>query len=114
MVCDVCQQAIAEGRRMRYAVPDSSAVSVHDLAHDGLRLVTACSQEHLDVLRQRYARRPFIEEELWIGKIARVLDKYPDGLRTDRLAEAAGLTAGQLELALQWLNRRASQRWQQY
>lgn len=99
---------------MRYAVPDSSAVSVHDLAHDGLRLVTACSQKHLDVLRQRYARRPFIEEELWIGKIARVLDKYPDGLRTDRLAEAAGLTAGQLELALQWLNRRASQRWQQY
>ncbi|MFI7389306.1 hypothetical protein [Streptomyces tendae] len=105
----MCGQAIVEGRRMRYAVPDSSAVSVHDLAHDGLRLVTACSQEHLDVLRQRYARRPFIEEELWIGKIARLLDKYPDGHRIDRLAEAAGLTVGQVEQALQWLNRRASQ-----
>ncbi|MGG8710478.1 hypothetical protein ACQ88U_37790 [Streptomyces lividans] len=69
MVCDVCQQAIAEGRRN--AVCGAGLVGGLAMTwHDGLRLVTACSQEHLDVLRQRYARRPFIEEELWIGKIA--------------------------------------------
>jgi hypothetical protein len=98
---------------MRAAVADSSAVYVYDLGNDGQRFVTACSQEHLDVLRQRYAHRPFVEEELWIGKIARVLDEHPGGLRLDLLAEAAGLTAGRVEQALQWQNRRAAQWGQQ-
>lgn len=111
--CDVCQQAIEDGRQVRAAVPDSSAVYVYDLGNDGQRFVTACSQEHLAVLRERYARRPFVAEELWVGKIARVLDEHADGLRIDRLAEAAGLTVRQVEKALQWQNQRFAQWCQQ-
>jgi hypothetical protein len=95
---------------MQTAVPDSSAVYVYDLGYDGRRFVTACSEEHLIVLRERYGRRPFVEEELWVGKIARVLEEHSGGLRIDRLAEAAGLTVPQVERALEWQNERFA-RW---
>ncbi|MFE6686043.1 hypothetical protein ACFVFQ_06135 [Streptomyces sp. NPDC057743] len=94
---------------MRTAVPDSSAVYVYDLGNDGRRSVTACSEDHLTVLRERYARRPFIEEELWVGKIARVLDEHPDGLGIDRPAGAVGLTVRQVEQALAWQSARFDQ-----
>ncbi|MGG2459319.1 hypothetical protein ACO0M4_05760 [Streptomyces sp. RGM 3693] len=111
--CDVCRRVIEDGRQVRGEVPDSSAVYVYDLGFDGRRFVTACSKEHLTVLRERYDRRPFVDEELWVGKIARVLDENHDALRVDRLAEATGLTVPQVERALEWQNARFARWWNQ-
>ncbi|ORT53969.1 hypothetical protein [Streptomyces sp. CB03238] len=87
-------------------MPDSSAVYVYDMGYDGRRFLTACSPEHLTVLCQRYGGRPFVEEELWVGKIARVFDEHPEELRIDHLAEATGLTVPQVRRALEWQNER--------
>ncbi len=87
-------------------VRDSSAIHIDTPAFDGRRFVTACSSGHLLELQEQYRQRPFVDEELWVGKLARAMDGCPDGLNPRTLAEATGLTAQQVEAAITWQNER--------
>ncbi|NUK86153.1 hypothetical protein [Streptomyces lunaelactis] len=44
-----------------------------------------CSREHLAELVEQHKRRPFVDAELWAGKIARVKDQHPDGRSAEAL-----------------------------
>ncbi|MFI9081946.1 hypothetical protein ACIGW8_36840 [Streptomyces sioyaensis] len=70
---------IEDSRQVLGEVADSSAVYVYDLGFDGRRFVTACSQEHLAVLRERYRRRPFVVEELWWARSPGSWTRTPTG-----------------------------------
>lgn len=110
--CDACRQPITSGCPLREIVRDSSAIYVYDLGFDGWRQVTACSPEHLAALCEWFGQRPFVEEELCVNKIARVLDERP-GLKFESLPEAAGLAASQVERAIAWQNERFDRWWDQ-
>lgn len=45
------------------------------LENDGKRMVVGCTEEHLAELVEQYKHRPFVEPQLWAGKIARALQK---------------------------------------
>jgi hypothetical protein len=52
-----------------------------------------------------------VDEELWIGKISGVMRESPeDEVSEEYLVEATGLTATQIERAVNWQNQRA-RRW---
>src|SRR3954454_14839941 len=76
-VCDACHTVIDDGSELYALVPDSSVTHPHDPAQDGTRVIAACSRPHLQTLRQRCVQRPFIDEELWAGKIRRFLHHHP-------------------------------------
>lgn len=59
------------------SVPDSSVTNAAGARFDGMRLLTACSSEHLGRLRDQYAQRPFVEAELWAGRMLHVMRQYP-------------------------------------
>ncbi|MGW6414874.1 hypothetical protein [Streptomyces sp. NPDC055055] len=94
MRCDLCGTSIPLGSEIHALVADSSAVHVHDPLLDGRRIITACSLAHLAELRH--------DAELWAGRIALVLQQHPDGLSTQQLAAATGLTTAQVGRALAW------------
>ncbi|MGP3980086.1 hypothetical protein [Streptomyces sp. KR80] len=48
--------------------------------------------------------RPFVDAELWAGKIARVLQEHPDGFSEEELVEETGLDLGQIEAGVMWQN----------
>jgi hypothetical protein len=73
-------------------VPDSSHV-------DGRRAVAACSSAHLAVVRQVYAARPWVVEELWYARIRRARAGAVEPMTAAQLAAAAGLSLTQGELA---------------
>jgi hypothetical protein len=54
------------------------------------------------VLRERYRLRPFVEDELWAGKIRRARRRHPAGLTGEEMAGATGLDARQILRALAW------------
>ncbi|MGW8375055.1 hypothetical protein [Streptomyces sp. ODS28] len=110
-ICDFCGQLLG-GDACLDLVPDSSAVHAHDPAKDGLRLVVACSAGHLEELREEYRRRPFLDEELFAGKITRALRAHPQGLSRRRLARLTGLRPAEIERAMAWKNARI-RRWRE-
>ncbi|MFC4054122.1 hypothetical protein ACFOY4_30895 [Actinomadura syzygii] len=105
--CDQCGVLITDGTERHGSVPDSSAIHPTQPAWDGRRMVVACSLDHL---RRLHAQaRPFIDAELWAGKLLRALK---EARRADQievsvaeLLDAAGLTPQQMLTAVRWLER---------
>ncbi|WP_214317803.1 hypothetical protein [Nonomuraea sediminis] len=69
----------------------------------GDRLPNACSKEHLAALYDHYRRRPFVQEELWAGRIARALENTTGELTAKDLTDATGLNLEQIERCRAWL-----------
>ncbi|MFC9281617.1 hypothetical protein [Streptomyces collinus] len=109
-LCDLCGATFPEGDVVRRHVPDSSSVSGHNDWFDGLRLVTACRPEHLDVLREIYRRRPYTQEELWAAKITRALSHGPPVLSVEELGCRTGLHEPEIRRAIAWHNSRREPR----
>ncbi|OEJ21400.1 hypothetical protein AS594_38130 [Streptomyces agglomeratus] len=74
----------------------------HDSQFDGQRLIVACSPDHLDELIEQVKRRPFLDDELWAGKIARVLQQHPGVVSAKELAEKTGLSQAQVRVGVKW------------
>jgi hypothetical protein len=109
--CDVCARNGDDVALIRALVPDSSAVHGDGGAPDGERQIIACGQEHLQQLLETYARRPFVDEELWTGKIRRaVAASSGRPLHSPELATLTGLTVDQVARALVWHNSRLRRR----
>ncbi|MBK6017593.1 hypothetical protein [Streptomyces sp. MBT53] len=111
-LCDQCGAMIDDGSELYAVVRDSSVIHAHDPKLDGGRMIVACSPEHLRDLQKQYRKRPFIDAELWAGKIYRAMDAHPDGLSREELEEETGLTPAQIELGVLWQNLGAL-RWHQ-
>lgn len=108
-LCDVCGTVITDESELYALVPDSSFIHAANPTMDGQRLIVACSQRHLDQLTRQYTARPFVDEELWIGKILRALDESRTGrLQPEQLTAATRLTIEQIERAAVWHNARLS------
>lgn len=102
-LCDWCGAIVTDGTETYGMVPDSSVVHVSNPMCDGQRLLTACGREHLVALQEQYRRRPFVEEELWAGKIYRAVEHDPEGLSAESLTDATGLSLEQIERCMAWL-----------
>ncbi|WP_354638800.1 hypothetical protein [Kitasatospora camelliae] len=109
-LCDQCGSLIDPGEELFALVPDSSALHAWDPDFDGKRVLTACSIDHLAELVDQYRRRPFVVEEQWAGKVCRALEQHGEPLNIDALAHASGLSADQVDRAVDWHNERA-RRW---
>jgi hypothetical protein len=104
-LCDLCGAVVADSTELYALVPDSSAVHAVDPKFDGKRMVVGCSREHLTELVEQYKRRPFVDEELWAGKIVRAMRKYPERRISEQdLARETGLAPDQVERAVDWQN----------
>jgi hypothetical protein len=103
-LCDLCGQVFPEQEAVICHVPDSSAAGPDNDWFDGLRRLTACSEAHLEAVRQRYLKRPYVEEELWAAKIERALTSGPPVLTLEQLACRTGLHAPQIRRAVTWHN----------
>jgi hypothetical protein len=109
-LCDTCGALLVDGTAMYASLPDSSAIHPSDPDADGQRVVAACCAEHLAVLCDEYAHRPFVQEELWAGKIDRALQAAGGkALPPAQLATATGLTHEQIQWAIRWRNRHIRQ-----
>ncbi|MFE1856395.1 hypothetical protein [Streptomyces sp. NPDC059489] len=98
---------------MNYAfVPDSSAIYWHDPKMDGRRMVMTCSVEHLEQLVEEYRRRPFVDAELWAGKMARAMFWHSGEVSEDELFAETGLSPEQIEQAVTWHNLEVERRGQ--
>ncbi|MEU0255321.1 hypothetical protein ABZ299_23070 [Streptomyces sp. NPDC006184] len=104
-LCDLCAAVIAADEAVRGYVPDSSSAHATLDWFDGLRLLTACGEEHLERLREEYRRRPFVREELWAAKITRILTSGPPALGLVELACRTGLHESEIRRALAWHDR---------
>jgi hypothetical protein len=105
-LCDLCARVFPEGESVSGYVPDSSAAHATDERFDGLRLITACCDDHFDVVKDGYAHRPFVEEELWAAKLTRVLTTGPPALSMEQLGCRTGLLEPQIRAAIAWHNAR--------
>ncbi|MFI6567492.1 hypothetical protein [Streptomyces sp. NPDC050534] len=103
-LCDLCGQVFPEQEAVLCHVADSSAAGPGHDRSDGLRRLTACSEAHLETLRERYLKRPYVEEELWAAKIDRVLTHGPSALPLEQLACRTGLHAPEIRRAVAWHN----------
>ena len=99
-LCGVCGAVISDRSEVYDLVPDSSAIHVREAMFDGKRMVVACSCAHLQELREKYRDKPFVDEELWTGKIVRSVHAHPEGLDREALARETGLTPEQIEQAI--------------
>ncbi|WP_320781514.1 hypothetical protein [Streptomyces sp. CRN 30] len=104
-LCDLCGAAFPAEAAVSEYVPDSSSAHATRDRYDGLRLLTACREEHLEELRETYRRRPFVQEELWAAKITRALTAGPPALPLTQLARRTGLHAPDIRRAIEWHNR---------
>ncbi|MFF5788442.1 hypothetical protein ACFY8P_26205 [Streptomyces sp. NPDC012693] len=102
MRCDLCGTFSTPGSEIHALVADSSAVYGQDPLLDGRRILTACSPTHLSELQRRCRERPFVDVELWANKVTLALQRHPEGLSTQQLAEKTGLTASQVEHGITW------------
>ena len=102
-LCDLCGTVVSDETELYGLVPDSSAVHAHEAKFDGKRMIVACSPEHLAELREQYRRRPFVDEELWAGKIVRAVRAHP-GISAEELTEETGLAPDRIERAVAWQN----------
>lgn len=101
-LCDLCGEEISDGTEVSALVPDSSVIHGHDPKLDGKRRLTACSSEHMAALVEVYEQRPFVDAELWAGKIGRVIEAHRGRISPEELAEETGLTQAQIELGMSW------------
>ncbi|MFD1934897.1 hypothetical protein ACFSKW_25825 [Nonomuraea mangrovi] len=102
-LCDWCGKLISDGSELYGVAQDSSMINADDPRFDGQRFLTACTYEHLIALREHYRRRPFVDEELWAGKITRALDDASEEYNLDDLTAATGLNPEQVERCIAWL-----------
>ncbi|MFJ8806655.1 hypothetical protein [Streptomyces sp. NPDC102490] len=105
-LCDLCARVFPEDESVTGYVPDSSSVHATNEWFDGLRLITACSDDHFDVIKDGYAHRPFVDEELWAAKLTRALTTGPPALSMDQLGCRTGLQEPQIRAAVAWHNER--------
>ncbi|MGW5903857.1 hypothetical protein ACWFQ6_19155 [Streptomyces althioticus] len=105
-LCDLCGRTFPADEAVCGHVADSSAVLPDDPLHDGLRRVTACCETHLETVRAAYRERPFVQEELWAGKIGRVLASGRPVLTMTELACRTGLDEPDIRRAIAWHNER--------
>lgn len=105
-LCDLCGSTFPAEETARCWVPDSSAVRAGREWFDGLRLLTACGADHLTELRDRYRRRPFVQEELWAAKIDQVLSTGAATTTLEQLACRTGLHLPEIRRAVAWRNNR--------
>lgn len=111
-LCDLCGTVVADNTELYAVVPDSSVVHAVDPRLDGKRMVVGCSREHLAELVEQYKGRPFIDAELWAGKIGRAIEARGGKVTPEKLTEETGLTEAQIELGMLWQNLGAL-RWHQ-
>jgi hypothetical protein len=100
-LCDLCGALTWDSARWSAVVPDSSSITV-DPEFDGKRLIVGCSRQHLAALAEQYKNRPFVDAELWQGKIARAMQQHPHGVSPEDLAEETGLSLQQIEAGVTW------------
>lgn len=105
-LCDRCGAVFPAGRAVCALVPDSSCAQGRGGRADGLRLLTACGEQHLEELREDYRRRPFVEEELWAAKVTQALSAGPPALTVAEVARRTGLHEPEIHRAVLWHNRR--------
>ncbi len=103
-LCDLCGVTLPADEAVCAYVPDSSAVQPGREWFDGLRLLTACGEEHLAVLREKYRLRPFVQEELWAAKIDRALSADTPVLTMSQLGCRTGLHEPEIRRAIAWHN----------
>ncbi|MFI0742454.1 hypothetical protein ACH4PU_30910 [Streptomyces sp. NPDC021100] len=111
-LCDLCGAVITDDSELYALVPDSSVIHSEDAKFDGKRFLTACSREHLAELVEQYKQRPFVEEELWAGKIGRAIEQHGGRVSAEELMAETGLDQSQIDRAVQWQNEEAL-RWRQ-
>ncbi|MCX4404195.1 hypothetical protein OG840_21365 [Streptomyces sp. NBC_01764] len=111
-LCDLCGEEISDDTEVYALVPDSSAIHGHDPKLDGKQRLTACSSEHMAALVDAYEQRPFVDAELWAGKIGRAIEAHRARISPEELAEETRLTQAQIELGMLWQELDA-QRWHQ-
>jgi hypothetical protein len=102
--CDLCGVPIRGGTEIFAVVADSSCIYPAEADFDGNRLVVACTTDHLAEIVAKYRQRPFVQEELWAGKIAR--EQVSPGDQPERIAAATGLTVAQVLRATAWHDSR--------
>ncbi len=103
-LCDLCAVTFPVDEAVRGYVPDSSYVHpTHDW-FDGLRPVITCSDAHLEVIRDRYRLRPFVQEEFWAAKIERALSGDTPVLTMEQLGCRTGLQAPEIRRGIAWHN----------
>ncbi|GGV82601.1 MULTISPECIES: hypothetical protein [Streptomyces] len=103
-LCDLCGVTLPPERTVSTYVPDSSAALPGRDAYDGLRLLTACCEQHLTALREQYRARPFVQEELWAAKIERELNAGTPVLTMTQLGCRTGLHEPEIRRAIAWHN----------
>ncbi|MFJ2875521.1 MULTISPECIES: hypothetical protein [unclassified Streptomyces] len=103
-LCDLCGTVIRDGGEWDALVPDSSVIHEVDPQFDGKRWLSACSREHLAELVEQYKHRPFVEAELWAGKIGRAIEQHRGEISEEDLARETGLTPEQIEAGVMWQN----------
>lgn len=54
--------------------PGTTMIHADDAGIAGHRVLTACNDQHLTALRDHYRRRPFVHEELWMGRLTRAMN----------------------------------------
>ncbi|MFI1532924.1 hypothetical protein [Streptomyces anandii] len=108
-LCDLCAVTFPREEAVCGYVPDSSSVHRTNAWFDGLRLITACCEEHFAVVRDRYRGRPFVQEELWAAKIDRALTSGTAVLTLTQLGCRTGLHEPEIRRAIAWHNEHLHQ-----
>jgi len=104
-VCAHCGLRSPPGSAQGALLPDATVIDPQDRGRDGRRYVTACGNEHLQVLIDR-ARRDWVAEQLWFGLLCRA--STPAAMRgapVSALGRRAGLSPEQLRRAVDWNSR---------
>lgn len=102
--CEQCGTGLSGWLPVVAVMPDSSAVDPLHPERDGWRLLAACSEACLEALEERFRRRPFVAEELWAGKLMRVLRAHPQGALPLQLLHESGLAPTQMRAGFAWLD----------
>jgi hypothetical protein len=102
--CGWCGRRITRHQEQYAVLWDSSAIHSTEAGMDGRRLVAACGAEHVATVRA--TARPWVDEELWAGRLARAERGRPGRPESSHvLARRAGITLEQMERALVWRQR---------
>jgi hypothetical protein len=101
IACSWCGARITRHQEQYAVLWDSSAIHPTEAGMDGRRLLAACGSEHVRLLRA--SARPWVDEELWAGRLARA-ERGGHGrpTSTHALAHRAGISVEQMQRALAW------------
>lgn len=107
-LCDYCGTVVDDKTALFAVVPDSSAIHASEPSMDGKRLLSTCSEGHMNELSEQYRRRPYTDAELWAGKVLRAVSTNPGRYIDDVFLTAeTGLTIEQIHAGITWHNERA-------